>query len=162
MTESKNLSFIRCKKKFFEVSKEERKVRAEHERLLQIHIERSIDLGHSEAIYTVPPILVGPFPLYDVDVITLWLIKKCRQENFKVRLLSDQPPTISVSGWETNNWLNEHGPEESFITPQPTKAVPKPTLKTNTRQISTEQASAMAQSGELTKRLRKTCQSFGK
>ena len=160
---SSNLSLTHCKAKFFEVSQEERKVRNEHERLLQVHIDKCIERGLGEAVYTVPQMLVGAFPLFDVQEMTLWLLKRCRRGNLKAQLLGASPYVIRVWGWQDGNWLKENMPTADGDSLQNMVILPKskPTTKTTAaatraKNISTDQASIIAQRRDLSKQLSKS------
>lgn len=154
------LSLIHCKAKFFEVTTEERKVRREHERLLQAHLDEAIEKGKREAFYVVPDVLIGPYPLYDVGEITLWLLKKCRRGKLKIELISPNPPTLHIWGWNDEDWINSDRPEEDskhkvkVIVPSKPKAAIRSSLPAKKR-ISSEEASIMGQSRTLSERLRK-------
>jgi len=173
---STELSLTHAKAKFFEVTGAERMVQLEHQKLLAAHIDDCIEKGKREAHYVVPEILTGPFPTFDVTEITLWLLKKCRRGGLQAKLMAVQPSyVICVYGWAADDWLEQDRPTTTEIlmprkqlqisvAPKPPAAkgmfLPPPQSRPRAKapKMTTEQASAMAQRGELSNRLQYTAQ----
>ena len=149
-----SLSLIHCKKKFFEITQEERKIRNEHERLLQASIDMAIEQGQQEVFYTVPSSLLGAFPIFNVDEMTLWLLKKCRRGKLKVELVHQNPNVIHLWGWHEENWIEKDGPIDPKTTTK-AKALPKPLNNKNKNKTTPEQISIMGQRKKLSERLKK-------
>jgi hypothetical protein len=171
---SSELSLAASIRKFQAVTADERRLHVEHKRLLRGRIDQCIEQHHEQAVYEVPKALSGAFPSYDVNEMTLWLIKQCRNGGLQAQVLSDKPMTIRVWGWYDPDWLERDGPPKkdapirrnivpgssssSSALPQPprkkyTAAKKKPTT---TPRITTEQASRIAQQGGLSQSLRNT------
>ncbi len=150
------LSLVHAKAKFFEVTADERAIQLEHMKMLRAHIDECIERGKRKAVYVVPETLTGPFPLFEVPTMALWLVRQCKRGGFKTNLLSTDPYTIRVSGWCDEDWLDRDQPSFSppIIVPRaPTKTKTKTKAKTKAK-MSQQEASAMAQRGELGARLK--------
>lgn len=182
------LSLMRAKAKFLEATKEERAIQQEHKQLLIEHINECIERGHQTAYYTVPRFLIGSYDDYDVNEIAMWLVRQARRGKFEANLLPTNPPTIEVSGWHDDDWLDEFPPEKVAVAPtkkrQPSAgSTMKPKTKATTRDIggsamiiraaprsfsslpsrssmSGEDASRLAQTGQVSRRLQQAASRY--
>lgn len=93
------LSLTEAKRKFFDATAPDRLLMEEHQRQLGRHIVMAIDEGKSAAYYEVPWLVQGPFPLFDVDEVTVALMKHARSLGYKVSLIHRQPNVLEISGW---------------------------------------------------------------
>ena len=181
-------SLLRAKAKLFEATKEERRIQQAHKRLLINHINECIERGMRTVDYVVPCFLIGSYDEYDVHEISLWLVRQARRGHFDAELLPTNPPTIRLSGWYDADWLDENAPET--IATKPRRAAPTTSKKatattTKTRDVggsamtivaakksslksslparhslSGEEASRLAQSGQLSRRLQQAASRY--
>lgn len=151
------LSLTRAKAKFFSATSDERAVQTEHMKLLVAHVDECIDKGKKEAFYIVPEVLTGAFPLFNVAEIALWLVRQARRGGIDAKLLSVDPYAIRLRGWGTEDWLDEHQPSTFEIAVPPSKKKLPRKIQSRPKKapaLTTEQASVIAQRGELSSRLK--------
>uniref|UniRef100_A0A6C0IV62 Uncharacterized protein n=1 Tax=viral metagenome TaxID=1070528 RepID=A0A6C0IV62_9ZZZZ len=148
---SPELSLLRHREKFFALTEEERRVRNEHKKFLAVFLDQCVSNGFTQAIYTVPPMIPGPFASYDVHEMTLYLAKYCRSAGYTVAFYGpESPTTLRISGWESGDWMDKNRPPPTEV------SMKRPALakKTPTTKVTPEEASILAQQGALTRRLR--------
>lgn len=163
------LTILHAKAKFFEATKEERRIQQEHKRLLLEHINDAIERGKRTALYAVPLTLSPLYDDYDVNEIALWLIRTARRGGFEVELVSPDPPLLRFSGWNDAAWLDADQPRQKQPTTRrkqttvkrattttlpPRHSVPVPKRAPPSSTLSGEDASRLAQSGAISQRLR--------
>lgn len=161
-TAQPELSLLRHKEKFFKVSEDERKVREEHKKLLALYIDECIKNGFKEVIYDVPPTITGPYCNYNVYEMSLFLARYCRSVGYEVKFYGvDRPTTLRISGWHSAEWLENNRPPDQRTRAMsvPTSAAKNPVFNgrkpvTKAKSITPEQASVIAQQGDLTRRLK--------
>lgn len=95
------LSLNNARSNFFQAYNVERSLLTEHMRLLSVAIKDASGAGQKYVHYEVPMVLMGAYPVYDVNEITMYLIEQCReaQPPFEVQLVSRQPNVLRVWGW---------------------------------------------------------------
>lgn len=151
---SRGLSLVGAKAEFFKVTESERKMHTRHRELLDSFIVDCIRKGKTDAFYTVPSTLTGPYPEFNVHEIGLRLVKQYRAAGFDVAPVSADPVILHVRGWSSDDWLDEE-PRK----PSRAKAVTFGGKKKAAR-ISPEDASFIAHRKGLSRRL-KTSRNLG-
>lgn len=93
------LSINEARRKYSDVSAPDRLLIEEHQRQLGRHVVVAIDEGHESTRYEVPWMIAGPWPLYNVDEVTMHLIQYARSLGYNVRLVHREPNIIELWGW---------------------------------------------------------------
>jgi hypothetical protein len=174
------LSLTQAKAKFFQATSDERAVQLEHKKLLVAHVDECIAKGKKEAYYIVPEVLTGPFPLFNVAEVALWLVRQSRKGGMDAKLLAVEPYTIRLRGWAVEDWLDQDQPKEDVqidrggrqrtinIAPKsaPARRAALPArgrtkTKAKKKTMTTEEVSVMAQRGELSARLKHRMSKYG-
>lgn len=62
-------------------------------------VQRAIRQGKEHHDYEVPANIYGPYPVYRREEMVLYLCGECRQQGFKVQMLSPTGGVIRISGW---------------------------------------------------------------
>ena len=164
---STDLSLTRAKESWYRATADERAVQLEHKKLLVAHIHECISKGQKEALYTVPEMLTGPFPVFNVPEIALWLIRQCRRNGYQANMIASEPYVIRIRGWADEHWLDDDQPEDfeiERVKVQRPSVKFKSTIKKPIKKpkVSTEEASIMAQRGELSSRLKRRMAKYNK
>lgn len=133
---SKMQSISTARAQWAESTKPDQLLMHEQERRLGENVKLAIEDGRHSVRYEVPWLLHGPWPVFNVDEVTLELIRRARNKGYRVKMLRRAPPTIEVSGWAPHNKSRYHAetevysaPKESRTTRKKAAAAPEVTVK---------------------------------
>jgi len=95
-------SISQARERWSETNKPDQLLMDEHESLLGEAIKNAIDEGHHHVAYEIPWLLNGPWPIFNVDEVTIELIRRARLKGYHVRMTNRNPPILHISGWAAN------------------------------------------------------------